>query len=114
MIEKCEKPAVFNHVKDDLYYIRGFDTDTYAYMGIDLRFEGYAFLHLEFVRFSRSILNSAIKDWEGIKSILRNNGVKQVGGTKMGEKKDHKRFMNFVKYFDFDSAYEHVTVTKRL
>ena len=115
MIEKCEKPEVFSHIPTELYCMRGFDTETYAYMGIDLRFEGYAFLHLEVTRkFSKSILNSLIKDWEGIKTILRENGVTEVGVTKMGRLKDHARFMKFMKYFKFDSAYEHMTVTKRL
>ena len=115
MIEKCEKPDVFNQFEYEMYYIRGFDGDgVYAWLAIDLRMAGLAIIHLEVVRFSHRVLKNLISDWQGIKDILRGSQVEQVVTTRVGTPSDHSTWIKFIKWFGFKDITQQVTSVQNL
>ena len=114
MIKKCDKPDVLK-AQEGLYWIKGYDNNgVYAYMGIDFSMPHAAVIHLEFVRFSHSILKSLIVDWYGIKRILRENNVKIMAATKIGLIEDHEKFIRFIKIFGFTDVKQQFTAIQEL
>lgn len=114
MIERCDKPDVFNNC-DAFYYIKGFDNNgVYAYMAIDFRLKKSAILHLEVIRFSHEILKQLIGDWEGIKQILKENEVKTIAATRLGTTEEHKTWLKFIRWFGFNDIKQQVTAIQEI
>lgn len=114
MIRECKKPGIFQDLKDNLYYIEGYDENgIYAYMGFDV-IGTNAILHLEMVKFSHIIMKNILNDWKIIKQTLKNAGITTICASRVGKIEDYDHWIRFVKKFGFDIVYQHVTVTQEL